>query len=88
MNNIFGDLLDVCILVYLNDILIYSDSEEEHRHHVQEILRHLRQHHLYAHADKCFFHVSTVKYLGYILSLSGLTMASDKVQVIQDWPKP
>ena len=41
MNDVFGDLLDVCILVYLNNILIYSDSEEEHQHHVQEILQHL-----------------------------------------------
>ena len=88
MNDIFGDLLDVCILVYLDDILIYSDSKEEHRHHVWEILWCLRQHHLYARTDKCFFHVSTVEYLGYILSLSSLTMASDKVQVIQDWPEP
>ena len=88
MNDVSGDLLNVCILVYLDDILIYSVSKEEHRCHVQEILRHLQQHHLYACANKCFFHISTVEYLGYILSLSGLTMASNKVQVIQDWPKP
>ena len=88
MNDIFGDLLNVCILVYLDNILIYSDSKEEHQHHVREILRRLQQHHLYAHADKCFFHISTVKYLGYILSLSSVTMASDKVQVIQDWAEP
>ena len=87
MNDVFGDLLDVCILVYLDNILIYSNSEEEHQHHVQEILRCLRQHHLYTCADKCFFHISMVKYLGYILSLTCLTMASDNVQVIQDWPK-
>ena len=88
MNDIFGDLLDVCMLVYLDDILIYSDSEEEHIRHVHEVLCRLRQHNLYACADKCFFHVQTVKYLGYILSPSGLTMAADKVQVIQDWPEP
>ena len=88
MNDIFGDLLDVCMLVYLDDILIYSDSEEEHIWHVHEILCRLRQHNLYARTEKCFFHVQTVKYLGYILSPSGLTMAADKVQVIQDWPEP
>ena len=88
MNDIFGNLLDVCMLVYLDDILIYSDSEEEHIRHIRKVLRCLRQHNLYAHADKCFFHVQTVKYLGYILSLSGFTMAADKVQVIQDWPEP
>ena len=88
MNYIFSDLLDVCMLVYLDDILIYSDSEEEYIWHIHEVLRHLRQHNLYAHANKCFFNIQTVKYLGYILSLSGLTMAADKVQVIQDWPEP
>ena len=88
MNDIFGDLLDVCMLVYLDDILIYSDSEDEHIWHVREVLRRLRQHNLYACANKCFFHVQRVEYLGYILSLSGLTMAADKVQVIQDWSEP
>ena len=88
MNDIFGDLLDVCMLVYLDDILIYSDSEVEHIRHIHEVLRCLRQHNVYARANKCFFHVQTVNYLGYILSLSGLTMAADKVQVIQDWPEP
>ena len=88
MNDIFGDLLNVCMLVYLDDILIYSNSEEEHIRHVHEVLRCLQQHNLYTRADKCFFHVQTVEYLGYILSPSGLTMAADKVQVIQDWPEP
>ena len=88
MNDIFGDLLNVCMLVYLDDILIYSDSEEEHIWHIREVLHRLRQHNLYACTDKCFFHVQTVEYLGYILSPSGLTMAADKVQVIQDWPEP
>ena len=88
MNDIFGNLLDVCMLVYLDDILIYSNSEEEHIQHICEVLNHLWQHNLYSHADKCFFHVQTVKYLGYILSPSGLTMAADKVQVIQDLPEP
>ena len=68
MNDIFGDLLDVCMLVYLDNILIYSDSEEEHIWHIHEVLHCLRQHNLYACTDKCFFHVQTVEYLGYILS--------------------
>ena len=88
MNDIFGDLLDVCILVYLDNILIYSNSKEEHNCHIWEILQYLWQHNLYVCTNKCFFHVSTVEYLGYILSPSSLTMASNKVQVIQDWPKP
>ena len=87
MNDIFGNLLDVCMLVYLNNILVYSNSEEEHIQHVPKVLHHLQQHNLYACIDKCFFHVQTVKYLGYILSPSGLIMAANKVQVIQDWPE-
>ena len=61
---------------------------KEHIWHVCEVLSYLQQHNLYARTNKCFFHVQTVEYLGYILSLSGLTMAADKVQVIQDWPEP
>ena len=51
MNDIFGNLLDVCMLVYLDDILIYSNSEEEHIWHIHEVLRCLRQHNLYACAN-------------------------------------
>ena len=67
MNDIFGDLLDVYMLVYLDNILIYSDSEEEHIWHIHEVLCHLQQHNLYACTNKCFFHVQTVEYLDYIL---------------------
>ena len=63
MNDIFGNLLNVCILVYLDDILIYSDSKEEHQCHVQEILQHLWQHHLYAHANKFYYDISIVIYI-------------------------
>ena len=63
MNDIFGNLLNVCMLVYLDDILIYSDSREEHIWHIRKVLHCLQQHNLYAHADKCFFYVQTVKYL-------------------------
>ena len=57
MNDIFGDLLNVYMLVYLDDILIYSDSDEEHKWHVHKILHRLQKHNIYTHANKCFFHV-------------------------------
>ena len=88
MNSIFTDLLDICILVYLNDILIYSDNSEDHEHHVREVLCRLQNNKLYARADKCSFHKDTVKYLGYILAPSRLTMDDNKVKVVQDWPEP
>ena len=88
MNSIFADLLDIWVLVYLDDILIYSDNSEDHKCHVREVLRRLWNNKLYAHADKCSFHKDTVKYLGYILAPSGLPMDDNKVKVIQDWPEP
>ena len=88
MNDIFSDLLDVCVIVYLDDILIYSDNPDDHPAHVRTVLERLRKHGLYARADKCLFSVDTVEYLGYLLSPSGLTMDPSKVQVIRDWPEP
>lgn len=88
MNDIFSDLVDECVIVYLDDILIYSSDPSAHKKHVKEVLRRLRQHGLYARPDKCEWHVDRVEYLGYILSPDGLTMASDKIKTIQDWPEP
>src|SRR6266481_1412908 len=88
MNDIFTDMIDINIIVYLDDILIYLDGLPEHVTHVREVLQRLRTNSLFAHADKCEFHVTSCKYLRYMLSLEGLTMASNKVQIIQDWPKP
>ena len=85
MNNIFSNLLDVCVVIYLDDILIYLNNMSEHHWHVKEVLKHLYKVGLYAKAEKCEFHSKLVKYLEYILSPSGLTMSDDKVKIIQDW---
>ena len=84
MNNIFSDLLDVCVVIYLDDILIYSNNMSEHHQHVKEVLKCLRKAGLYAKAEKCEFHSKSVEYLGYILSSSGLTMSDNKIKIIQD----
>jgi hypothetical protein len=88
MNNILGDLLDICVVVYLDDILIYSNNLKEHKEHVQELLRCLQKHRLFAKASKCEWHKDSIEFLGYILLNQGLTMANDKVKIIQDWPEP
>src|SRR5467141_3941898 len=88
MNDIFADMIDIIVIIYLDDILIYSDNISEHKAHVREVLQRLHANGLFAHADKCEFHVTSCKYLGYMLSPEGLTMAPYKVQIIQDWPKP
>ena len=82
MNDVFSDLLDVCVVVYLDDILIYSDNITQHRKHVKEVLKRLRKAGLYAKAEKCKFHSDSVEYLGYALSPSGLTMSNAKVKTI------
>jgi len=88
MNDIFSDLLDVCVVIYLDNILIYSNNMSEHHRHMKEVLKCLRKAGFYAKAEKCEFHSESVKYLGYILSSSGLTMSDDKIKIIQDWPEP
>ena len=87
MNNVFSELLDICILVYLDDILIYSDNLVDHKKHIHEVLLHLWNNKLYARADKCSFHQDMVEYLSYILASDRLTMDNNKVEVIQDWPE-
>ena len=87
MNDIFADMIDINVIVYLDNILVYSDDLAEHKCHVWEVLRRLCTNGLFAHADKCEFHVTSCKYLGYMLSPDGLMMAQDKVQIIQDWPE-
>ena len=88
MNNIFSDLLDVCVVIYLDNILIYSNNMSEHYQHVKEVLKCLCKAGLYAKVEKCKFHSESVEYLEYILTSSGLTMSNNKVKIIQDWLKP
>jgi len=84
MNDIFSDLLDICVMIYLDDILIYSNNMSKHYWHVKEVLKYLCKGGLHAKVEKCKFHFESVEYLGYILSPSGLTMSDDKVKIIQD----
>ena len=88
MNDISSDLLDVCVVIYLDDILIYSNNMSEHHWHIKEVLKCLRKADLYTKVEKREFHSESVEYLGYILFPSGLTMSDDKIKIIQDWPKP
>ena len=60
MNDIFSDLLDVHVIVYLDDILIFSNNPTDHKKHVCEVLWQLHLHGLYVHPDKCFFSVDSV----------------------------
>src|ERR1700731_508340 len=86
MNDIFSDLLDTFMVVYLNDILIYSEDPKQHVKHVQEVLRRLRENGLFLNPAKCEFHAETMEYLRFVLSPTGLSMDTAKVKAIQEWP--
>ena len=88
MNNIFSNLLDICVMIYLNDILIYLNNMSEHHQHIKEALKHLYKAGLYAKGKKYKFHSKLIEYLEYILSPSGLIMSNDKVKIIQSWLEP
>ena len=81
-------LLDVFVIIYLDDILIFSLNEEDHVKHVSEVLCRLQKHNLFAKGEKCVFHMDSVEYLGHIIGSGSLQMDLGKVKIIQDWPKP
>jgi len=87
MNDLFSNLLNVCVVIFLDDILIYLNNMYKHHWHVKEVLKYLCKAGLYAKVEKCEFHSELVKYLEYILSSSSLTILNNKVKIIQDWPE-
>jgi len=88
INSALSDLLDITCVVYLDDVLIFSKTEDEHIEHVKEVLRRLRRHKLYAKLSKCDFHRDEVGFLGYIVSHTGVTMEPERVATVQEWPLP
>ncbi|QRW23208.1 Retrotransposable element Tf2 protein [Rhizoctonia solani] len=88
MNELFKDLLDVCVIIYLNDILIYSKDDASHTQHVHEVLRRLMENQLFCKASKCTFHVTSVEYLGIIVLDKGFSLDKLKIQAVREWPTP
>ncbi|MBW0519009.1 hypothetical protein O181_058724 [Austropuccinia psidii MF-1] len=87
VNDIFSDFFDIFVVVYLDDIMVFFSSEEEHVNHLASFLQGLRDNKLFSKASKCVFHPSSVEYLGYVSS-DGLKMDSSKFQKILNWPQP
>ena len=88
MNHIFQDMLDNCLVIYIDDILVFSPNYKTHLVQVREVLSRLRKFKLFAKTEKCFFLQDSVELLGFIISSSGVQLAQDKLQVIRDWPTP
>jgi hypothetical protein len=88
MNFIFIPEFDKFVVVFIDDILIYFKSEEEHARHLRVILQRLRDHQLYAKFNKCAFWLKEVPFLGHIISIEGITVDPSKVQEVLDWKSP
>ncbi|KAJ9512165.1 hypothetical protein QJQ45_012680 [Haematococcus lacustris] len=88
MNDIFRPHLDQFVLVYLDDILIYSRSEAEHLEHLRTVLGLLRQHQLYANLSKCAFFLPSMDFLGHIISAAGIHPDPAKISAMVQWPVP
>ena len=88
MEDVLSDLIGFSVLVYIDDILIFSKDANEHHETVREVLKRLRANRLLAKLEKCVFDVTKIDFLGYVISDVGISVAPEKVKDILDWPKP
>jgi transposase InsO family protein len=83
-----ADLKDVICVAYLDDIVIFSQNEKDHKEHVRTVLERLRTYKLYAKVSKCAFNTKEIKFLGFIISTDGVRMEPERIKTIMEWPVP
>jgi hypothetical protein len=88
MNKVFMEYLDKFVVVFIDDILVYSISEEEHEEHLRLALQKLQEHRLYAKLSKCEFWMKQVSFLGHVISKGGISVDPSKVQDVLSWNAP
>ncbi|WVZ63682.1 hypothetical protein U9M48_013295 [Paspalum notatum var. saurae] len=88
MNSVFMDYLDKFVVVFIDDILIYSKTEAEHEEHLRLVLQRLREHKLYAKFSKCEFWIDEVRFLGHVVSKGGIAVDPSKVSTVTNWKVP
>src|SRR3954469_17860946 len=88
IQDVLHPLLDKSVIVYIDDILIFSKTDAEHHEHIRQVLAILRQHKLYGKTSKCEFFKPSVSYLGHIISDQGIATDPEKIEAIQAWPVP
>jgi hypothetical protein len=85
INQAMRGLVDCCCIVYLDDILIFSRTKEEHAKHLQQVCQRLREFELYANPKKCEFYQDQMEFLGFIINKDGIQMDPQRIQTIQEW---
>ena len=88
MNRIFQPLLDICVIVFIDDILVYSKSNQEHEEHLRNVLSILREKKLYAKFSKCEFWLNEVAFLGHVISGKGISVDPRKIEAVVEWEVP
>ena len=88
MNSVFMPKLDKFVVVFIDDILIYSKNDEEHAQHLRIVLARLREHKLYAKFSKCEFWLDRVQFLGHVLTPDDILVDPSKVQDVLNWKSP
>jgi hypothetical protein len=88
MNDIFRDKLDLCVVIYLDDILIFGTNLEQHIKDITKVLEQLQQYKLYAKPEKCEFHKEEIEFLGLIIGKGKVKMDNGKTKAIEEWPTP
>jgi hypothetical protein len=88
MNTIFSEFLRKFVLVFMDDILVYSSTLEEHVQHLQEVFQTLAAHQFFIKASKCLFVQQSLEYLGHVITAEGIATNPSKIQAINRWPVP
>ena len=88
MNKVFMEYLDKFVVVFIDDIMVYSKNEEEHKEHLRLVLEKLREHQLYAKFSKCEFWLKEVGFLGHVISGQGIAVDPSKIQSVTEWLAP
>ncbi|KAL0553629.1 hypothetical protein IC582_007529 [Cucumis melo] len=88
MNRVFREFLDTFVIVFIDDILIYSKTEAEHEEHLRMVLQTLRDNKLYAKFSKCEFWLKQVSFLGHVVSKAGVSMDPAKIEAVTSWTRP
>ncbi|XP_074287850.1 uncharacterized protein LOC141613006 [Silene latifolia] len=86
MNRVFRSYLDKFVIIFIDDILIYSKNEEEHANHLRTVLETLRKNQLYAKCSKCAFWLGEMSFLGHVISAEGIKLDPQKINTITNWP--